>query len=304
MEIGLYTVLTDETMLPGEAAKLIEDAGFDAISVGEHSHIPSSRETPYPGGDLPDGYTRTLDLFVALTAAALATTQLRLESSIIQIAQRDPITTAKEAASLDYLSDGRLDLIAGHGWNIEEMRNHGVDPERRYDLVNERVRAIREIFQNDVATFHGEFVNFDAIWSWPKPVHPGGVPIIMGGNSPGSEERALAYGDGWAPINIGGGDRRARRGIHRCQPDRASARRRGSDRRQGDRGLRGGRYHARDPALGHAVPRRGRTRAGGAARRRRRGGGRVADVWAHERRGDGRTPTGGPRVIQPVSGAR
>lgn len=204
MEIGLYTVLTDETMLPGEAAQLIEDAGFDAISVGEHSHIPSSRETPYPGGDLPDGYTRTLDLFVALTAAALATTQLRLESSIIQIAQRDPITTAKEAASLDYLSDGRLDLIAGHGWNIEEMRNHGVDPERRYDLVNERVRAIREIFQNDVATFHGEFVNFDAIWSWPKPVHPGGVPIIMGGNSPGSEERALAYGDGWAPINIPG----------------------------------------------------------------------------------------------------
>jgi probable F420-dependent oxidoreductase len=204
MEIGLYTVLTDETLLPGEAAKLIEDAGFDAISVGEHSHIPSSRETPYPGGDLPDGYTRTLDLFVALTAAALATTRLRMESSIIQIAQRDPIHTAKEAASLDYLSDGRLDLIAGHGWNIEEMRNHGVDPERRYDLVNERVRAIREIFQNDVATFHGEFVNFDAIWSWPKPVQPGGVPIIMGGNSPGSEERALEYGDGWAPINFPG----------------------------------------------------------------------------------------------------
>jgi len=204
MEIGLYTVLTDQTLLPGEAAKLIEDAGFDAISVGEHSHIPSSRETPYPGGDLPDGYTRTLDLFVGLTAAALATTRLRVESSIIQIAQRDPITTAKEAASLDFLSDGRLDLIAGHGWNIEEMRNHGVDPERRYDLVNEKVRAIREIFQNDVATFHGEFVNFDAIWSWPKPVQPGGVPIIMGGNSPGSEERALEYGDGWAPINLPG----------------------------------------------------------------------------------------------------
>jgi probable F420-dependent oxidoreductase len=206
MEIGLYTVLTDETMLPGEAAKLIEDAGFDAISVGEHSHIPSSRETPYPGGDgeLPQGYARTLDLFVVFTAAALATTHLRMESSIIQIAQRDPITTAKEAASVDYLSNGRLDLIAGHGWNVEELRNHGVEPAQRYEVVRERVLAIREIWGNDVATFHGEFVNFDAIWSWPKPVQPGGVPIILGGNSPGSEERALEYGDGWAPINAPG----------------------------------------------------------------------------------------------------
>src|SRR5262249_57439004 len=125
----------------------------------------------------------------------------RMESSIIQLAQRDPITTAKEAASVDFLSNGRLDLIAGHGWNVEEIRNHGVDPERRYDVVRERILAIREIWGNDVATFHGEFVDFDAIWSWPKPVQPGGVPIILGGNSPGSEERALEYGDGWAPIN-------------------------------------------------------------------------------------------------------
>jgi probable F420-dependent oxidoreductase len=204
MEIGLYTVLTDQTMLPGEAAKLIEDAGFDAMAVGEHSHIPSSRESPYPGGELPDGYTRTLDLFVAFTAAAAATTHLRMESSIIQIAQRDPITTAKEAASLDFLSDGRLALIAGTGWNIEEMRNHGIDVDRRYDIVSERVLAIREIFRNDEATFHGEFVNFDAIWSWPKPVQPGGVPILMGGTSPGSEERALEFGDGWGAINLPG----------------------------------------------------------------------------------------------------
>jgi probable F420-dependent oxidoreductase len=203
MEIGLYTVLTDQTMPPGEVARLIEDAGFDAMAVGEHSHIPSRRETPYPGGDgeLPEGYARTLDLFVAFTAAALATTRLRLESSIIQLAQRDPITTAKEAASVDFLSGGRLDLIAGHGWNVEEIRNHGVDPARRYDVVRERILALREIWGNDVATFHGEFVDFEAIWSWPKPVQPGGVPIILGGNSPGSEERALEYGDGWAPIN-------------------------------------------------------------------------------------------------------
>jgi probable F420-dependent oxidoreductase len=204
MEIGVYTILTDETLRPGPTAQLVEAYGLDAMSTGEHSHIPSSRESPYPGGDLPLSYIRTLDLFVALTAAAAATTSLRLESSIIQIAQRDPITTAKEAASLDLLSDGRLDLIAGNGWNIEELRNHGVDPARRYDIVRERMLAIREIFRNEEATFHSEFVNFDAIWSWPKPVQPGGVPILFGGNSPGSEERALEYGDGWAPINVPG----------------------------------------------------------------------------------------------------
>jgi probable F420-dependent oxidoreductase len=204
MEIGIYAILTDETLLPGPAAKLIEDHGFDAMSIGEHSHIPSSRESPYPGGELPLSYIRTWDLFVALTAAAVDTTTLRLESSIIQIAQRDPITTAKEAASLDLLSGGRLDLIAGHGWNIEEMRNHGIDPDRRYDIVRERILAIREIFREEEASFHGEFVDFEAIWSWPKPLQPGGVPILFGGNSPGSEEKALEYGDGWAPINVPG----------------------------------------------------------------------------------------------------
>ncbi len=201
MEIGVYGVCTDETLRPDEMAKLIEDAGFDSLAIGEHTHIPAGRDSPYPDGDLPEGYTRTLDLFVALEAAALATTRLRVESSIMQLAQRDPIITAKEAASLDYLSGGRLDLIIGHGWNIEELQNHGVDPERRYDVVRERILAIKEIWHNDVASFHGEFVNFDRIWSWPKPIQAGGVPLILGGNSPGSEERALAYGDGWAPIN-------------------------------------------------------------------------------------------------------
>jgi probable F420-dependent oxidoreductase len=200
MEIGLYGVCTDETLRPDEVAKLVEDAGFDALCIGEHTHIPSSRESAYPGGDLPMEYARTYDLFVAMTAMALATTTLRMSSSIIQLAQRHPITTAKEAASLDVLSDGRLDLIVGHGWNIEEMRNHGVDPEVRYDIVREKMLAVREIFRNDVATFEGEYVSFKEIWSWPKPAQPGGVPLLYGGNSPGSEERALEYGDGWAPI--------------------------------------------------------------------------------------------------------
>jgi probable F420-dependent oxidoreductase len=204
MEIAVYGVCTDETLRPDEMAKLIEDAGFDALAIGEHTHIPAGRDSPYPGGDLPEGYTRTLDLFIALNTAAQATTRLRVESSIMQLAQRDPIVTAKEAASLDFLSGGRLDLIIGHGWNVEEMRNHGVDPERRYDVVRERMLAMKEIWRNDVASFHGEFVDFDSIWSWPKPAQAGGVPLILGGNSPGSEERALQYGDGWAPINAPG----------------------------------------------------------------------------------------------------
>jgi probable F420-dependent oxidoreductase len=199
MEIGIYGVCTDESLRPDVMARLVEDAGFDALAIGEHTHIPAGRDSPYPGGDLPDGYTRTLDLFIAMTAAALATTRLKVSSSILQLAQRDPIITAKEAASLDFLSGGRLDLLIGHGWNVEEMRNHGVDPETRYDLVREKILAIREIFREDVATFHGQFVNFDRIWSWPKPVQEGGVPLILGGNSPGSEERALEYGDGWVP---------------------------------------------------------------------------------------------------------
>ena len=182
MEIGVYTILTDQTMLPGETAKLIEDAGLDAMAMGEHSHIPSSRESAYPGGDLPAAYARTLDLFVTFSAAAAATTRLRFESSIIQMAQRDPISTAKAAASVDFLSSGRLDLIVGHGWNVEEMRNHGIDPATRYELVRERMLAMRRIFQDDVATYHGKYVNFDAIWCWPKPAQPRGVPLILGGN--------------------------------------------------------------------------------------------------------------------------
>lgn len=204
MEIGVYGVCTDETMRPDEVATLVEDAGFDALHIGEHTHIPASRESPYPGGDLPQDYVRTYDLFISLTAAALATSTLRVGSSIIQVAQRDPIITAKEAASLDVLSGGRLDLIVGHGWNLEEIRNHGVDPDVRYDVVRERMLAMREIWRNDVATFEGEHVAFREIWSWPKPLQPGGVPLVLGGNSPGSEERARAYGDGWAPINAPG----------------------------------------------------------------------------------------------------
>ncbi len=210
MEIGVYGVCTDETLRPDEVAVLVEDAGMDALHFGEHSHIPASRESPYPGGELPREYLRTFDLLIGLTVAAMATTRLRVSSGIIQVAQREPLTLSKELASLDVLSGGRLDLIVGHGWNIEEMRNHGVDIETRYDLVRERMLAMREIWRNDEATFHGDFVNFDRIWSWPKPLQPGGVPLYFGGNSPGSEDRAREYGDGWGPIALPGTPERIR----------------------------------------------------------------------------------------------
>ena len=210
MQIGVAAACTDETLRPDEVARLVEDHGFDFLVLGEHSHIPASRETPYPGGELPRDYIRLTELFVSLTAAAMVTSRIRLVSGIIQLAQRHPITCAKEAATLDWLSGGRLDLIAGTGWNLEEMRNHGIDPERKYDVVREHVLAMKEIWGNDTATFEGEFVSFHEIWSWPKPVQPGGVPLILGGNSPGSEERAIAYGDGWAPIALPGTAERIR----------------------------------------------------------------------------------------------
>jgi probable F420-dependent oxidoreductase len=204
MRYGVAGVGTDETLRPDELARLVEGAGYDFLVLGEHSHIPAARTTPYPGGDLPRDYTRTLDLFVSLTAAAMATTTLRLSSGIMQLSQRDAISTAKAAATLDLLSGGRLELITGAGWNVEEMRNHGVDPDTKYELVHERILAMREIWANDEASFHGRFVDFDRIWSWPKPVQEGGVPLILGGNSPGSEERAIEYGDGWAPLPFPG----------------------------------------------------------------------------------------------------
>ena len=201
MEIGVYGVATDETLRPDEMARLVEDAGFDAMAFGEHTHIPVRSSSRYPLGEMPREYRRTFDLFIAMHSALMATTSLRVESSIVQLAQRDPITTAKEAASVDFLSGGRLDLIVGHGWNLTEVRNHGVDPSRRYDVVRERMLAMREIWRNDEAEFHGEHVDFDPIYSWPKPARASGVPLILGGNAPGSEERALEYADGWAPIS-------------------------------------------------------------------------------------------------------
>ena len=211
MHIGVLSNSSDWSLDAATMARLVESAGIESLFFGEHSHIPASRETPYPGGDgtMPAGYERTLDLFVVLTMAAAATSDLRVGTGICQLVQRDPILTAKAVASVDHISDGRMVLITGSSWNIEEMRNHGTDPATRHDLVEERVLAMREIWAEDEATFHGRFVNFDRIWSWPKPVQ-NPMPVFVGGNSPGAEERALRCGTGWAPIHIPGTPERMR----------------------------------------------------------------------------------------------
>jgi probable F420-dependent oxidoreductase len=205
MHIGILSNCADWSLDAATQARLVEEAGFESLAFGEHSHIPASRETPYPGGngELPAGYERTLDLFVVLTAAALATTELKVGTGICQVVQRDPILTAKAVASIDHISGGRMLLITGSSWNLQEMRNHGTDPETRYELLEERVLAMREIWSQDEATFHGRFVNFERIWSWPKPVQTP-LPVFIGGISEGSEERAMRIGTGWAPLHVPG----------------------------------------------------------------------------------------------------
>jgi probable F420-dependent oxidoreductase len=205
VHIGVLSNTSDWSLDAAAMATLVESAGIESLFIGEHSHIPASRETPYPGGDgtMPPGYERTLDLFVALTMAATATTDLKLGTGICQIVQRDPILTAKAVASVDHISNGRMVLVVGSSWNIEEMRNHGTDPATRYELMEERALAMREIWAEDEATFHGRFVNFDRIWSWPKPVQQP-MPIFIGGNSAGAEQRALRAGTGWAPLHVPG----------------------------------------------------------------------------------------------------
>ena len=195
MHIGISTSCADHSLAPATVARMVEEAGFETVAFGEHTHIPAARETPYPGGDgtLPAGYERLHDLIVVLTLAAIATTRVKLGTGILQVVQRDPILTAKAVASVDHISGGRTLLVTGSSWNLDEMRNHGTDPATRYELLEERVLAMREIWANDEATFHGRFVNFDRIWSWPKPIQQP-TPVLIGGNSEGVEERALRVG--------------------------------------------------------------------------------------------------------------
>ena len=200
MEFGLGYFPTHDAVKPGAFARLIEERGHESLFFAEHTHIPASRATPFPGGaQLPRRYVHTYDLFVALTAAAAATSRLRVGTGICLVVERDPITTAKEVASVDHLSGGRLEFGVGAGWNREEMSNHGTDPRTRMHLMRERIEAMKAIWTEEEASYHGEFVNFDRIWSWPKPAQRPHPPVLVGGNGPTVLDRVLAFGDAWFP---------------------------------------------------------------------------------------------------------
>jgi probable F420-dependent oxidoreductase len=208
MEFGVGYFPTHDAVRPGAFARLVEERGQESLFVAEHTHIPASRESPYAGGgELPRKYSHTYDPFVALTAAAEATSTLRVGTGVCLVVERDPITTAKEVASLDHLSGGRFEFGVGAGWNREEMRNHGTDPRTRMRLMAERVQAMKAIWTEDEASFNGEFVHFERIWSWPKPAQRPHPPVLVGGNGPTVLDRVLAFGDAWFPnYSRGGGD--------------------------------------------------------------------------------------------------
>ena len=200
MDFGVGYFPTHDGVGPGEIARKVEERGQSALFFAEHTHIPASRETPYSGGPvLPRKYWHTYDLFVALTAAAAATNRLHVGSGVCLVIERDPIITAKEVASVDHLSGGRFEFGVGAGWNREEMRNHGTDARTRMALMGERVRAMQAIWTQEEASFAGEFVTFDRIWSWPKPAQHPYPPVLIGGGGPTVLDRVLAYADGWFP---------------------------------------------------------------------------------------------------------
>jgi probable F420-dependent oxidoreductase len=201
MRLGVFTFFNDTGIGPVDLAVGLEQRGFSSLFVTEHSHIPVNAKTPYPmGGPIPPQYYRTLDPFVSLTAAAVVTESLILGTGIALISQRDPIQTAKEVASLDLVSKGRFHFGVGIGWLREEIANHGVDPRVRGRVVDERLRAMVAIWTQEKAEFHGDFVDFDPIYSWPKPVTKPYPPLYLGGGSAGFR-RITELGAGWMPLS-------------------------------------------------------------------------------------------------------
>jgi len=201
MDFGVMMFPTDYAIRVDELARAAEERGFESLWLPEHTHIPMSRRSPWPGGpELPREYWHTHDPFVALAVAAAATTTIKLATGICLLIERDTITTAKQVASLDVLSGGRVIFGIGGGWNAEEMENHGTEFKTRWHKLREQVAALKLIWTEDEPEFHGEYVDFDPIWSWPKPLQKPHPPIIIGGHSPQVLERAATYCDGWMPI--------------------------------------------------------------------------------------------------------
>src|SRR4051794_19535804 len=200
MEFGAAMFFTDYAMDAGAFARALEERGFDSVWAPEHSHIPTSRLTPFPqGGELPRKYAECMDPFVSLTLAAAMTKTIKLGTGVCLVVQRDPIQTAKLVASIDQISRGRFLFGVGGGWNAEEMADHGTAFATRFKLMRERIAAMREIWTKSEAEYHGELVDFPPMTSWPKPVQTPHPPVIVGGAFPYAARRALAYGDGWIP---------------------------------------------------------------------------------------------------------
>jgi probable F420-dependent oxidoreductase len=200
LNFGASMFFTDYSMAPGELGIALEQRGFESVWAPEHSHIPLTRKTPFPaGGDLPKKYYDAMDPFVTLTAAAAATKKLKVGTGVCLVAQRDPIQTAKLVASIDQVSGGRFLFGIGNGWNRDELEDHGVEFAQRHKVARERVEAMKAIWTQSKAEYHGEFVNFDPMMTWPKPVQKPHPPVIVGGAFPYSARRAIRYGDGWIP---------------------------------------------------------------------------------------------------------
>ncbi len=205
MRVGVEIFPTDQTIEPVELAREVEARGFESLWFPEHSHIPASRETPWGGNPdappLPEFYWRTHDPFVALAACAAVTDDIKVGTGICLVAQRDPIHTAKEVASLDRISGGRFLFGIGYGWNKEEMAHHGTAYGERRAILRENVWAMKRLWSEDEASFDGQHVHFSPSWSWPKPVQPGGPPVILGGNAgPRTAADIAEFCDGWMPI--------------------------------------------------------------------------------------------------------
>ncbi len=200
MRIGVFYFPTDYGINIAELARALEERGFDSLFVPEHTHIPVSRHTPFPGGgELPKRYSHTHDPFVGLAFAAAVTRKLKVGTGILLVPQHEPIVTAKAIASLDQLSGGRFIFGIGGGWNVEEMENHGARYETRFKQMREHVLAMKALWTEDEASFHGEFVDFDPVWSWPKPAQRPHPPILLGGESDHTLRRVVEYCDGWFP---------------------------------------------------------------------------------------------------------
>ena len=201
MHVGVSMFITDYTIPPGELGAEVEARGFESLWMPEHTHIPVSRKSPWGGGPvLPDHYKQTFDPFMSLTAAAMTTKRIKLATGICLVVERDPIHTAKQVATLDQMSKGRVLFGIGGGWNAEEMASHGTEFKTRFDLMRERIAAMKEIWTKDVAEYRGTYVNFEPMWCWPKPVQKPHPPILVGGALPWGARRAIEYGDGWMPI--------------------------------------------------------------------------------------------------------